>query len=452
MIINILIGLTGLGIVVFFHEAGHFLAAKTFGITVKTFSLGWGKKIYSFKYGETEYCISLLPLGGYCQLKGEEVLKQAIENNSDTIESEEGSLYSVSPWKRIVVFFAGPFMNLVFSIVVLSIIWFNGFSYYSPESRIILASEYSSSGELFPANKAGLMTGDRIISIDDRPILNYHEIREAIALNPEEKLKITAMRDGQTVSAVITPELNKNTGGGKIGIYPWIDPVIAKIIPSSPAEISGLKEGDTLVAVSGVQINNQMDLYDKLNTKPDKIDLTYIRNNNLNTVTMILQYDIKGETDPGFIFDIHKYSTPDYSVPQAFRKGVTESFTTLFASIKGLKSLFGGVNLNKAVSGPIRITYMVGEAASQAFSEGIEQGFINFFQFLSLISIALFFMNLLPIPALDGGQILFSAFEIILRKNFKPKFIYRYQIVGFVFIFFLLFFSLFNDILFLVNR
>ena len=167
---------------------------------------------------------------------------------------------------------------------------------------------------------------------------------------------------------------------------------------------------------------------------------------------MVLQYDSNGETDPGFIFDVNKYSTPDYSLPEAFQKGVSESFATLFASIKGLKSLFGGVNLNKAVSGPIRITYMVGEAASQAFSEGIKQGFINFFQFLSLISIALFFMNLLPIPALDGGQIVFAACEILLRKNFKPKIIYRYQIVGFVFIFFLLFFSLFNDILFLVTR
>lgn len=452
MLINIIIGLFGLGIVVFFHEAGHFLAAKAFGITVHTFSIGWGKKLYSFKRGETEYCISMLPLGGYCQLKGEEVLKQAIEKNSDHIDSEPGSLYSVSPWKRILVFFAGPFMNLLFSIVVLSIIWYAGFTYFSPGSRIILASEYVSENETFPADMAGLKTGDKILKLGNKEIVNYQEIRESIALNPEKEINVTADRNGNIVHLTVRPDINRSTGGGRIGIYPWIDPVVSKVIPGSPADIAGLKQGDKIVEFAGAPVTNQMDIYTLLETHPEKVALTYLRDNASYNVNLFLDYDETGKTDPGFIFDIMKFSTPDYTFPGAVKKGIKESFTTLFVSIKGLKTLFMGVDINKAVSGPIRITYMVGEVATQAFSESIKQGFINFFQFLSLISIALFFMNLLPIPALDGGQIVFAAGEIIMRKNFRPKVIYRYQIVGFVFIFFLLFFSLFNDIIFLIRK
>ncbi len=452
IVINIIVGLFGLGIVVFVHEVGHYLAAKLFGITVQTFSIGWGKKIYCFKRGETEYCISLFPLGGYCQLKGEEVLKEAIENNSDRIEAEEGSLYSVAPWKRIIVFFSGPFMNLLFSIIVLSIIWFNGFSYYSPDNRIILVSDYNKSSEVYPADSAGLKSGDKITKIGNKIIQNYQDMREVIALNPQKEMDVKAVRDGEPIELKVEPRLNKSTGAGIIGIYPWMDPVISKIEPGSPAETAGLAVGDSIAEVSGVSVKNQMDFFKQLETKPEKIDIKYIRDNKEYSTSLNLVYNEKGQTNPGFVFNVYQYSTPHYSPLGAIKKGAEESFSTLFISIKGLKTLFKGVDINQAVSGPIRITYMVGEMATTAFSESFKTGIISFFQFLCLISIALFFMNLLPIPALDGGHIVFSLCEIIFRKNFKPKIIYRYQIVGFIFIFILLFFSLFNDILFFINK
>ena len=451
MLTNIIVGLFGLGIVVFVHEAGHFLAAKFFGITVQTFSIGWGKKIWRFRKGETEYCISLFPAGGYCQLKGEEVLKAAIEKNSDHIETEEGSLFSVSPWKRIVVFFSGPFMNLLFSIIVLSVIWFNGFTYYSPDSRIILVSDYHSD-QLYPADSAGLKSGDKIIEIDNRPISNYQDMKEIVAINPQKKMIIKIIRDEKTIELEIEPSLNKSTGAGIIGVYPWLEPVVLKIEPGSPAEAAGFLKGDTITEVSGIPVRNQMDFFSKLETKPGKMDIKYIRDNAEYFSSLALTYNEKGQTNPGFMFNVYQYSTPDYSPLGALKKGVEESFSIIFVSLKGLKTLFKGVDLNNAVSGPIRITYMVGEHATTAFSESFKTGIISFFQFLSLISIVLFFMNLLPIPAIDGGQIVFSLCEIIFRRNFRPKIIYRYQVVGFVFIFLLLFFSLFNDILFFIKK
>ncbi|MCL2705713.1 MAG: site-2 protease family protein [Spirochaetaceae bacterium] len=450
--INIMVGLLGLGIVVFVHEAGHFLAAKSFGITVQTFSIGWGKKIFSFQKGETEYCISLFPVGGYCQLKGEDILKEAIEKNSDHLEAEEGTLFAVAPWKRIIIFFSGPFMNLLFSIVVLSVIWFNGFSYSSPDNRIILVSDYNNSKQLYPADIAGLKSGDKIIEIDNKVVRNYQDMREIIALNPQKEMKIKVIRGERTVELKIEPSLNKTTGAGIIGVYPWMDPVILKVVPESPADLAGLLPGDQIIEASGNPVKNHMDFFSRIETKPEKIDIKYIRNKTTYSASLALTYNEKGQTNPGFIFNIYEYSTPNYSPLGALVKGVKESFSTLFITIKGLKTLFKGVDINQAVAGPIRITYMVGEFATTAFGESFRAGVISFFQFLCLISIALFFMNLLPIPAIDGGQIVFSFCEIIFRRNFRPKAIYRYQIIGFIFIFLLLFFTLFNDILFFINK
>ncbi|MCL2792252.1 MAG: RIP metalloprotease RseP [Spirochaetaceae bacterium] len=451
--INIIVGLLGLGIVVFVHEAGHFLAAKSFGITVQAFSIGWGKKIFSFKKGETEYRISLLPLGGYCQLKGDEVLREAIEQNKDRIEAEEGTIFSVAPWKRIVVFFSGPLMNLIFAIVILSIIWFNGFTYFSPDSRIILASDYNNQGEVFPADIAGLRSGDRVIEIDNRTIRNYQHIREIVAHNAERRMDIVVAREERIIGLEIEPRRDRRTGAGVIGVLPWIDPVIAKVEPGSPADLAGLMQGDLITEVSGIPVNNQMDFLGVLEPRPESVNIRFIRNRATHSTSLTLIYNEEGQTNLGFGFSVDQYETPRYSLFGAAVKGVQESFSIVFVSIKGLRTIFrGDVDINQAVSGPIRITYMVGELATTAFGESIRTGLISFFRFLCLISVVLFFMNLLPIPALDGGHIIFALCETIFRRNFKPKVIYRYQIVGFVFIIMLLFFTLFNDILFFISR
>ena len=452
MITNIIIGLIGLGIVVFFHEGGHFLAAKLFGITVEKFSLGWGRKLFSFKKGETEYCISALPLGGFCQMKGEEVLKQALEKDLDYLDYEEGSLFSVKPWKRIVVFFAGPFMNLIFSVIVLSMIWLHGYTIYSPGNRVILASEISSDFKDQPADIAGLATGDRIVKVGGKEVLHFQELRERIAVNPEEKLTISIERDNKILNLDIIPTLNKSTGAGKIGVYPWIDPVIGNVTEGSSADIAGFKTGDVIYEAENKTIKNQMDFYSLLKDKPNTVAVKFKRGTENKSAKLIFSYNDEGITDPGFIFNINSYRTPDYSIAESFVKGTEESFKTLFLSVKGLKMMFSGIDLNNAVSGPIRITYMMGEIAKEGFSRSFEYGIISFFQFLSLISIALFFMNLLPIPALDGGQILFTMSEILMRKNFKPKSVYRYQIFGFIIVFTLIFFSFFNDIIFFIKN
>ena len=445
--LNIIIGIIGLGMVVFFHESGHFMAAKLCGVKVLTFSIGWGKKLFSFKKGDTEYCISLLPLGGYCKMKGEEIL------DDDTVYEDNSDSLSTAPaWKKAIIYFAGPFMNLVFAIVCFSIVWMGGTTTTSPPNRIVLASEYVQEGGPFAADQAGLKTGAYITSVNGKNIEHFQDLREAIATKAKEKLDVTVDRNGEILKLTITPKLDKTTGAGQVGIYPWIDPVVGKIKEGSSAAIAGLKTGDIIVTANGDKITQYMDFVKVLWTKPGKLVLTVNRDGQEQRLIQVLDYNDNGLVDPGLSFQMKTYKSPSLNVFQAVHKGVTESFKTLALTVRGLKLLFAGVNLNQAVSGPIRITYMLGEITTQGFAEGISEGLAMFLNFVALINIALFFMNLLPIPALDGGQIFFCFIEMIRGKKFQPKIAVRYQIIGFAFLITLMIFAVFNDVIFLIKK
>ena len=445
--LNIIIGIFGLSLVVFFHESGHFMAAKLCGVKVLAFSIGWGKKIFSFKKGDTEYCISLLPMGGYCKMKGEEIL------DDDTVyEDNTGALSAAPAWKKAIIYFAGPFMNLVFAIICFSIVWMGGTTTTSPPNRIVLASEYSQEAGPFAADQAGLKTGDYIIAVNGKSIEHFQDLREAIATKAQEKLDVTVDRNGEILKVSLTPKLDKSTGAGQVGIYPWIDPVVGKVKEGSSAFIAGLKSGDIIVSANGDKITQYMDFVKVLWTKPGKLVLTVMRDGKEQRLTQVLDYNDSGLVDPGLSFQMQTYKSPPLNVFQAVHKGITESFKTLALTVRSLKLLFAGVNLNQAVSGPIRITYMLGEITSQGFAEGISEGLAMFLNFVALINIALFFMNLLPIPALDGGQILFCIIEMIRGKKFQPKIAVRYQVIGFAFLITLMIFAVFNDVIFLINK
>jgi regulator of sigma E protease len=445
--LNIIIGIIGLGMVVFFHESGHFMAAKLCGVKVLTFSIGWGKKLFSFKKGDTEYCISLLPLGGYCKMKGEEIL------DDDTVYEDNSDSLSTAPaWKKAIIYFAGPFMNLVFAIVCFSIVWMGGTTTTSPPNRIVLASEYVQGSGPFAADQAGLKTGDYITAVNGKNIEHFQDLREAIATKAQETLDVTVDRDGQILKLALTPKLDKSTGAGQVGIYPWIDPVVGKVKEGSSAFIAGLQSGDIIVSANGDKITQYMDFVKVLWSKPGKLVLTVSRDGKEQRLIQVLDYNENGLVDPGLSFQMQTYHSPSLNVFQAVHKGVTESFKTLALTVRSLKLLFAGVNLNQAVSGPIRITYMLGEITTQGFAEGISEGLAMFLNFVALINIALFFMNLLPIPALDGGQILLCFIEMIRGKKVQPKIAVRYQVIGFAFLITLMIFALFNDVIFLIKR
>jgi regulator of sigma E protease len=448
MLWKILLGFGGLGIVVFVHELGHFLAARLVGIDVEAFSIGWGKPILKKKIRGIEYRLGLFPLGGYCKMKGENEFQEAWENKRDSMNPSPGSFFGAGPFRRILVSFAGPFFNLLFAVLVFSVIWGAGFEVNTLENRIILASDISP-GEYYPADTAGLKTGDRILAINGKETPYYHDVREYISVHPGKTLNLKVDRGGELMEIAIQPDLDKKTGAGKIGVYFWTDPVVGAV--TGPAAAAGLQSGDRILRVNGEDLPHTMALAKILEGEPGSLTVEYDRNGQPGETTLI-PASIDGTPELGLQYHVVRYRTESLSPLGALSRGVRETWKTLVVSLESFSLLFKGIDLTQAVSGPLRITYMTGDIAAEGFAESIGTGLSSLANFLALISIALCVMNLLPLPVLDGGSIVLCLVEAIKRKPLHPRTINAFQTVGVVLIFGLLVFAVFGDILYLVRR
>jgi regulator of sigma E protease len=431
------------------HELGHFLAARLVGVDVEAFSIGWGRPILKKKAGGVEYRLGMFPVGGYCKMRGEHEFKEAWESSQSGIPPDKGTFLGTSPLRRIVISFAGPLFNVIFATLVLSIIWGIGFEVQTLDNRIVLASEMQNE-VVYPADEAGLMTGDRIVEVNGKKTSYYHEVQENIAVNPDKVLPVTVDRQGESISLFVKPELDKSTGAGRIGVYFWTDPVIADIVPGSDAAAAGLMPGDLITAVNGQPVFNTIDILKAMETEAVIAAIDYRRGGLEGSAEIVLTQD--RETGLGIIWPRVQYHTPRLSPPAAIAKGSAESWKTLVVSLRSLKVLFKGIELTQAISGPVRITYMVGEAATAGFGKSIGTGLRSMADFLALISIALCVMNLLPLPILDGGLIILSIVEIIRRKPLHPNAIKVFQTVGVALIFALMAFALFGDIRYLARK
>jgi regulator of sigma E protease len=447
VVLTIIFGIVGFGIMVFVHELGHFIAAKRVGIGVETFSLGWGKKIVGFDYKGTNYRISMLPFGGYCKLKGEDPY-------SPQEQKADGTFFAAAPWKRIVTSVAGPLANVLFAILVLTLIWWIGFNVHTDGNRIILASDYTmdSFSGTPPATVAGLKTGDRILAVNDTPVNNFQDLLESVATAPNQKILLTIERDGRRLQTTLTPELDLDTGAGRIGVYAWRDPVVDRVEPGQAAALAGLQKGDRIVAAGGTTVRNTMDLYQQLQDRPETLPIRYVRDGIEKQTILVLDYGEEGIANLGVTFAVGVYPSQRVGPLGALGKGIEESWKTLVLTVRGIGLLFQGVNLRMAVAGPIRIIDYVGSVATGGLRYGIAYSLASFFRFLCWLSIVLFLVNLLPIPGLDGGQILVFTLEVLRRRPLEPKVISRIQMIGFSFIVLLAVVVTFNDLLFYIGR
>ena len=367
-----LYGLLCLFFLIIFHEFGHFCAAKLFGVKVESFSVGFGPVLLHKTIKGTDYRLSLLPLGGYCGMKGEKDFRNAIENNLSSIEAEPDSLYGVHPFKRALIGFAGPFFNFIFTIIAFAIIAGVGYKYYTYSNQIIVDPS------LFPGSStvaydAGMKTGDIIVGINDKKVTDFAEIIETVSLLADEDIIVHVDRNGELINFNVHTELNKETGAGQLGIV---------ADSSNP-----------------------------------------------------LEKEVVGK---GFFASIGE--------------GFSETFNAIGVTFKSVGLLFKGIDLNNAVSGPLRVTDMLGSTVKSGFSAGFRQGLVSMLSLMAIISISLFIMNLLPIPILDGGIILIAFIEIIIRRKVHPKVQYYVQFIGLAFIIFLFIIGLKGDLKFFFNR
>ncbi len=473
-VLEFVIGIVGLGLMVFVHELGHFVAARLCGVHVEVFSLGWGPKLAGFTRNGTTYQVSWFLIGGYCKMKGEVVpgnsgrgLAAVAEPAAQSVASgrhEAGSFFAASPWRRIVISVFGPLFNLLFSAIVFTAIWWAGFQVFSADNRIIVASDYSldTFAEPLPAAQAGLRTGDRVVAIDGSPVVNFQDIRQAAAVSPGKTLQLTVERraTGGTGSAErlllrVTPALDRNSGAGRVGIYAWYDPVIADIAPGSPAALAGLRPGDRIVSVAGMPVANSLDIDEALlPARPLRVQVAVQRGGEERTETAVMDYQRVpagatadfGRLALGVEYALGSYPSPRLGPLGAASRGIAQTWETVTLVVKSIGLLFRGVSIRNAVAGPLQITRTIGQVTTEGFTTGVGAALNGFFGILSLLSVSLFLMNLLPIPAMDGGQIMLFLVEAARRQPVNTKLYVRLQLIGFSLLILLLVFITVNDV------
>ncbi len=429
-VLQVFLGIVGLSLIVLIHEAGHYITARLVKIRVETFSIGFGRRLFGFRRGETDYRVSLVPLGGYCRFYGEDSFREAVDQKLDSIPAREGDFYAAGPWKRIAVGVSGPLANVIFAFLIYAAILGIGYNENYWEPRIILFSEVAGDGIKRPADIGGLESGDRIISINGKSLSRYSQLSDYIALAPDKELTFLVDRDGRRRELTIVPRLDKDAGYATIGVYVWLEPVIYELEKGSAAEQAGLMIGDRIEAVNGRKINHQSDFYAAIDSPETSVlEIKVRRNGSTRMVNLdTRRLEVNGFT--GITFPYKTGRSENLNLFQAIGRGAVRTADTFGDILRGLRMLFMGISLQNAVTGPAGIVFHTGEVIQSSFSMGFGPGMLWTFRFLAFISVSLAFMNLLPIPVMDGGQILLFFVEIVQRHPVRPGSVYRYQFVG----------------------
>ncbi|MDQ2657095.1 MAG: RIP metalloprotease RseP [Bacteroidota bacterium] len=434
--------LLSLSFLVAVHEFGHLIAAKYFGMRVEQFSIGFPPKIWSFKKGETEYAISAIPLGGYVKISG--MIDESLDSEAMKQPPQPWEFRSKPAWQRLIVMLGGIFVNVVVGVMI-----FIGITYAFGDTYLLKDAINNNGGfQVYEVGESiGLKTGDKIVRINGH---EYEYLEDLI--RPETLLagnaSYTVERDGKLVEIPIPGDFiqkfNKKETARNFLSYRFPS-VISSVEPGSVAEKMGLQEGDRIIEMNGTPI-----------TYNDEIT-TFLKSNKIDTLTLkvqragsvvTLEESFKDAAQLG-VYSIRPKDFFDeaerritYSFAESVPLGAERAFTTLAVQIKAFgKIISGALSPKESLSGPIGIM--------QAFGETWD--WERFWSLTGVLSLVLAFMNLLPIPALDGGHVMFLSYEIISRRKPSDKFLETAQKVGMVFLLGLMVFIFANDILKIFN-
>ncbi len=431
-----------LGILIFVHEFGHFIVAKKTGVRVEKFSFGFGPKLIGKKIGETEYLISALPFGGYVKMTGEnpedeeEEKEEGEEKEKIDLENDPHSFMARSPYTKIGIVLAGPVMNLLLALVIMPLVFMIGIqlpAYLEKPVKVSLIDEGS------PAAIAGIKQGDLITSIDNKTITDWEDLRMFVLQNPNTSAVISLERKGLSQDVLVRIGTLPRTGVGYLGITPPLDPVVGSVMPGTPAQDAGLKKGDRIVAIDGKPLGHWLTMSEIIKNSPgEKLSIDIERDGMVIAVQIVPKLDEQHQVGLIGITALEETITARFDFWLSIKEGVKKNFHLYALTFEVLYKLISGQLSVKALGGPVMIAQVTGEAARTGLS--------SLLQLLAFISIQLGILNLLPIPVLDGGHIVFYLIEIIIRRPLDLRKRRIAQQLGLVFLVALMVLVTCNDI------
>jgi regulator of sigma E protease len=416
-----------LGVLIFVHELGHFLVARWYGVRVLTFSLGFGPKILKLVRNGTEYCISAVPLGGYVKMAG--------ETTSDERQNLPDEFLSKSKWVRFQVYLAGPVMNILLAIVVLTLVLTGGADVANyPTAPPVIGAVAEDS----VAAKAGIEVGDLIVSVNGKAVKTWDDLQMAILPKANTALSVGLVRAGAPRTVTVTPAAETKYEFGTLGVGPVLRPQIVSVRPGMPAAKAGLLRGDVLVSINGQSgLSREQTIALTRKNGPTPMAVRIERNGRPMDFSIVPEGPA-GATQLGIDFSAGEYRRVNLSVPQAFRMSLTQNWENSQVITRGLKELITRETPVKQLMGPLAIADLSGAAA--------RLGWRSLLELMAMISLNLALLNLMPVPVLDGGQIAILALEGVARRDMSARAKERIAMVGAALILALMVTVIYNDI------
>jgi regulator of sigma E protease len=422
-----------LGFMILIHEFGHYAVAKLLGVRVEVFSIGFGKRLLGFRRGDTDYRISAIPLGGYVKMSG--------ENPMDERTGDPGEFLSHPRWHRFLIAIAGPSMNIMLAIGLLTVVYMVHYEYPA------VLDEPAVIGWVLPdtpAAKAGIQIGDRIARLDGIENPTWKQVDPKEALSPNQPLDVTIERDGKSFGKTIVPEaygINQMGSAGWIAKQPSV--TVTEVEPDMPAARAGIKLGDEILTVGGQPIPEIQAMIETLKrTQGKPIEITVRRDGQEKTFTMQpVLADVPGQQDKRYRVGLGSLPMKVSTLPfaAAFRKSIEQNKEGSLLILDLLQKMIQRKISIRAVEGPIGIGRAAGEAAT-------EKGWTPLMALTAAISLNLGIFNLLPIPILDGGVILLLFVESIMRRDISLQIKERIYQAAFVFLVLFAVMVIYNDL------
>ena len=414
------------GILVFVHEFGHFFTAKLVGVRVEVFSFGYGKRLFGVKRGDTDYRISLIPMGGYVKLLGEGMFEKDRPVAPDDMMAK-------TRFERFLIMAMGSVMNLVLAVVIVAFMNGVGISVpeYQDEKPVIGWIEAGS-----PAEKAGLRVDDEILRIGGREVKIWSDVELAVGSKPDRLVRLEIRRDGGVLPVDLRTESVTRYQMGYAGFRGKILTQIQMVLPNSPAEKAGLKPGDVILAVEGKTVYFYQ-FIQVLEKNPDK-ELQFSLERAGRVMSLPVTPRLEGHVGKIGISQVPKSVLKKYGFFAAIGQSFKENLRNVFLVIRFIKDLFTGEASTRQLGGPLEI-------ANFSYA-AFRMGWMALLGWIAVISLQLGVLNLFPIPVFDGGQIFVLIVEGIIRRDLGPKARQVWMQIGFVIFVALIVFVLLNDI------